>query len=176
MNTTQNSTKSKIVKVIGVDLAKDHCDVIGYDENGKICLRLDGCSYAKLREILSNLPQAVVLMEACKGSMFHARSIADLGHEVRLVKGADVKALRNINHKNDLRDAAYIAKLYFVPGTTYVYIKSQQQQLLQTSKMERFFSQIGTGVTGSSLWLHSKEGSGLKTRGWLKSAEPVGRS
>ena len=42
MNTTQNSTKSKIVKVIGVDLAKDHCDVIGYDENGKICLRLDG--------------------------------------------------------------------------------------------------------------------------------------
>ena len=36
MNTTQNSTKSKIVKVIGVDLAKDHCDVIGYDENGKI--------------------------------------------------------------------------------------------------------------------------------------------
>ena len=34
MNTTQNSTKSKIVKVIGVDLAKDHCDVIGYDENG----------------------------------------------------------------------------------------------------------------------------------------------
>ena len=81
MNTTQNSTKSKIVKVIGVDLAKDHCDVIGYDENGKICLRLDGCSYAKLREILSNLPQAVVLMEACKGSMFHARSIADLGHE-----------------------------------------------------------------------------------------------
>lgn len=131
MNTTQNSTKSKIVKVIGVDLAKDHCDVIGYDENGKICLRLDGCSYAKLREILSNLPQAVVLMEACKGSMFHARSIADLGHEVRLVKGADVKALRNINHKNDLRDAAYIAKLYFVPGTTYVYIKSQQQQSLQ---------------------------------------------
>ena len=51
-----------------------------------------------------------------------------------------------------------------------------QQEVLQTSKMERFFSQIGTGVTGSSLWLHSKEGSGLKTRGWLKSAEPVGRS
>ena len=64
MNTTQNSTKSKIVKVIGVDLAKDHCDVIGYDENGIICLRLDGCSYAKLREILANLPQAVVLMDA----------------------------------------------------------------------------------------------------------------
>ena len=44
MNTTQNSTKSKIVKVIGVDLAKDHCDVIGYDENGKIWpLRIVTC-------------------------------------------------------------------------------------------------------------------------------------
>ena len=46
----------------------------------------------------------------------------------------------------------------------------------QTSKMERFFSQTGTGVSGSSPWLHSREGSGLSTRGWLKSAEPVGRS
>ena len=55
--------------------------------------------------------------------MFHARSIADLGHKVRLVKGTDVKALRNVNHKNDLRDAAYIANLYFVPGIKYVYIK-----------------------------------------------------
>ena len=63
--------------------------------------------------------------------MFHARSIADLGHKVRLVKGTDVKALRNVNHKNDLRDAAYIANLYFVPGIKYVYIKSQQQQSLQ---------------------------------------------
>ena len=49
-------------------------------------------------------------------------------------------------------------------------------ELRQTSKMERFFSQTGTGVSGSSPWLHSREGSGLSTRGWLKSAEPVGRS
>ena len=55
MNTTQNSTKSKIVKVIGVDLAKDHCDVIGYDENGKICLRKlfkNPCSQAELNKIV----------------------------------------------------------------------------------------------------------------------------
>ena len=55
MNTTQNSTKSKIVKVIGVDLAKDHCDVIGYNENGKICLRKlfkNPCSQAELNKIV----------------------------------------------------------------------------------------------------------------------------
>ena len=61
-------------------------------------------------------------------------------------------------------------------GLAEVVAAEQGGFVLQTSKMERFFSQIGTEVTGSSLWLHSKEGSGLKTRGWLKSAEPVGRS
>lgn len=44
--------------------------------------------------------------------------------------------------------------------------------LRQTSKMERFFSQPGTGVICSSLWLHSKEGSGLKTRGGLIQRSP----
>ena len=36
MNTTHNSTGRKIAKVIGIDLAKDHCDAVGYDENRKI--------------------------------------------------------------------------------------------------------------------------------------------
>ena len=114
MNTTHNSTGRKVAKVIGIDLAKDRCDAVGYDENRKICFKLAECSYEELRKTLANMPQAVVLMEACKGSMFHARSIADLGHEVRLVKGNDVKALRNVNQKNDLRDAVYIANLYVV--------------------------------------------------------------
>ena len=131
MNTTHNSTGRKIAKVIGIDLAKDHCDAVGYDENRKICFKLAECSYEELRKTLANMPQAVVLMEACKGSMFHARSIADLGHEVRLVKGSDVKALRNVNQKNDLRDAVYIANLYFVPGIQYAFVKNQRQQSLQ---------------------------------------------
>ena len=131
MNTTHNSTGRKVAKVIGIDLAKDHCDAVGYDENRKICFKLAECSYEELRKTLANMPQAVVLMEACKGSMFHARSIADLGHEVRLVKGNDVKALRNVNQKNDLRDAVYIANLYFVPGIQYVFVKNQRQQSLQ---------------------------------------------
>ncbi len=49
----------------------------------------------------------------------------------RLVKGADVKALRNVRHKNDMRDADYIASLFYVPGTKYVFVKNQRQQSLQ---------------------------------------------
>ena len=38
MNPTQVSSKSQVAVVIGIDLAKDHCDVVGYAANNKICL------------------------------------------------------------------------------------------------------------------------------------------
>ena len=88
----------------------------------------------------------------------------------------------NVNGEQLLLNGAGLrTKIFFKVYTAGLYLKAPARRntevmVLQTPKMERFFSQIGTGVTGSSLWLHSKEGSGLKTRGWLKSAEPVGRS
>lgn len=82
-------------------------------------------------EWLANCNPAVVLMESCKGSTVRARKIADLGHDSRLVKGADVEALRNVCQKDDIRDADYIARLFYVPGTKYVFVKNQRQQSLQ---------------------------------------------
>ncbi len=104
MKPTRVSSKSRVAGVIGIDLAKDHCDVVGYGANNKICIIKCGCSYPKLMEMLANMPSAVVLMEACKGSMFRARAIANLGHD---------------------------ARLYYVSGTIYVFIKNEHQQTLQ---------------------------------------------
>ena len=84
-----------------------------------------------IMEWLANAHPAVVLMESCKGCHVRARDIADLGHDARLVKGADVKALRNVCQKNDIRDADYIARLLYVPGTKFVFVKNQRQQSLQ---------------------------------------------
>lgn len=70
-----------------------------------------------------------------------------------------------------------IPRLYVVGEAASIWgLTYQGACVRQTSKMEQFFSQAGTGVTGFSLWLHSKKSSGFKTRWWLKSAEPVGRS
>ena len=80
-----------------------------------------------IMEWLANAQPAVVLMESCKGCHVRARDIADLGHDTRLVKGADVKALRNVCQKNDIRDADYIARLLYVPGTKFVFVKNQRQ-------------------------------------------------
>ena len=42
-----------------------------------------------------------------------------------------LKALRNVCQKDDIRDADYIARLFYVPGTKYVFVKNQRQQSLQ---------------------------------------------
>ena len=109
MNSTQVFEKRKIAVAIGIDLAKDHCDVVAYNADNKICFTKANMTYPKLMEWLANAQPAVVLMESCKGCHVRARDIADLGHDTRLVKGADVKALRNVCQKNDIRDADYIA-------------------------------------------------------------------
>lgn len=121
MNTTQVFEKRKIAVAIGIDLAKDHCDVVAYNADNKICFTKANWAYPHLMEWLANAQPAVVLMESCKGCHVRARDIADLGHDTRLVKGADVKALRNVCQKNDIRDADYIARLLYVPGTKFVF-------------------------------------------------------
>ena len=131
MNTTQVFEKRKIAVAIGIDLAKDHCDVVAYNADNKICFTKANWAYPHLMEWLANAQPAVVLMESCKGCHVRARDIADLGHDTRLVKGADVKALRNVCQKNDIRDADYIARLLYVPGTKFVFVKNQRQQSLQ---------------------------------------------
>ena len=37
MNSTQVCEKRKIAVTIGIDLAKDHCDVVAYNADNKIC-------------------------------------------------------------------------------------------------------------------------------------------
>ena len=54
--------------VIGIDLAKSHCDIVGCDKDRKMVLKRPRIPHRKLLEMLSNMPRAVVLMEACGGS------------------------------------------------------------------------------------------------------------
>lgn len=66
--------------VIGIDLAKSHCDVVGYDKDRKMVLKRPRIAHRKLLEMLSNMPRAVVLMEACGGSHCFVRKVQALGH------------------------------------------------------------------------------------------------
>ena len=101
---------------------------MGFNERRAPVFEWPRISYPELMNRLAQLPPAAVLMEACNGAHDKARRIADLGHDARLVNAADVKAVRNTRHKNDRRDARYIATLFFLPDIKYVQVKTSAQQ------------------------------------------------
>jgi transposase len=68
-------------------------------------------------------------MEACAGAHFWARTIAELGHEVRLMPPAYVKPYVR-RQKNDLADAAAIGEAVTRPSMRFVPIKSEAQQAM----------------------------------------------
>lgn len=49
LNSTQVFEKCKIAVAIGIDLAKDHCDVVAYNADNKICFTKANMPYPKLR-------------------------------------------------------------------------------------------------------------------------------
>ena len=53
MNSTQVFEKRKIAVAIGIDLAKDHCDVVAYNADNKICFTKANMTYPKLRSEIS---------------------------------------------------------------------------------------------------------------------------
>ena len=48
MNSTQVFEKRKIAVAIGIDLAKDHCDVVAYNTDNKVCFSKANRSFPKL--------------------------------------------------------------------------------------------------------------------------------
>jgi len=110
------------VITIGLDLAKNVFQVHGVDGAGRVTVR------KKLRRIevlgfFEALSPCLVGMEACATSHYWAREIAALGHEVRLMPAAYVKAYVR-RQKNDAADAEAICEAVTRPTMRFVPVKS----------------------------------------------------
>src|SRR5690554_3413645 len=72
------------IVILGIDLGKNSCSVVGLDENGTVVvrrrMRRDG-----VIAFAAKLPLSTMAMEACCGAHHMGRSLAALGHEVRLM-------------------------------------------------------------------------------------------
>ena len=112
--------------VVGVDTAKRVFQLHWVDiETGEIVdLRL---TRAKFLEHFANRAPCLVAMEACGGSQHWARSLQELGHEVRLLPAKMVRPFVGGN-KNDAHDARAIWTAVQQPGIKTVAIKSEEQQ------------------------------------------------
>jgi transposase len=79
-------------------------------------------------KFFAQLPRCLVGLEACAGAHYWAREIGALGHEVRLMAPARVKAYVKAGAKNDAADAAACNEAVTRPSMRFVPVKTPAQQ------------------------------------------------
>jgi transposase len=118
------------IAVLGIDLGKNSCSVVGLDAAGRVVLRrrLQREGVVKLA---AELPGCVMAMEACCGAHHLGRRLRDQGHHVRLMSPEYVRPYVKAQ-KNDDRDAEAIAEAATRPTMRFVELKSEMQLDMQS--------------------------------------------
>lgn len=118
------------IVILGIDLGKNSCSIVGLDANGTVIvrrrMRRDG-----VIAFAAKLKPCTMAMEACCGAHHMGRSLAGLGHEVRLMSPEYVRPYVKAQ-KNDDRDAEAIAEAATRPTMRFVELKSEEQLDVQT--------------------------------------------
>src|SRR5947207_6836462 len=118
------------IAVLGIDLGKNVCSVVGLDASGAVVLRRR-VRRDTLIDLVAKLPVCIVGMEACCGAHHLARLFTALGHNVRLMSPEYVRPYVKAQ-KNDDRDAEGIAEAATRPTMRFVELKSEEQLDMQT--------------------------------------------
>ena len=114
------------IVILGVDLGKNACSVVGVDAAGAVVVRRS-MRRQTLVDYVAKLPVCVVAMEACCGAHYLGRLFAAHGHEIRLMSPEYVRPYVKAQ-KNDDRDAEGIAEAASRPTMRFVPVKSEEVQ------------------------------------------------
>jgi len=123
------------VSVLGIDLGKNVCSIVGLDASGAVVLRRR-VKRETLIGLVAKLPASIIAMEACCDAHYLGRLFADQGHDVRLMSPEYVRPYIKAQ-KNDDRDAEGIAEAATRPTMRFVELKSQEQLDMQTLHRSR---------------------------------------
>jgi transposase len=114
------------ITTVGLDLAKRVFQVHGNNAAGQVVLR-KVLRRTQVLPFFAKLPPCLVGMEACGTSHHWARELIGLGHTVKLMPPAYVKAYVK-RGKTDAADAEAICEAVTRPSMRFVPIKSREQQ------------------------------------------------
>ena len=133
------------IVILGIDLGKNSCSVVGLDKGGAVVLR------RRMRRegvitLATKLSPCVMAMEACCGAHHMGRALAALGHEIRLMSPKYVRPYVKAQ-KNDGRDAEAIAEAATRPTMRFVELKSEEQLDVQTLHRVNCFNDRGEAPT-----------------------------
>ncbi len=118
-----------VIKVLGIDLAKNSFQLHGVDKNSQVVLKKK-LSRKQLPAFIANLPPCLIGIEACGGSHYWVRTLTALGHKVKIIAPQFVKPYVKSN-KNDAVDAEAICEAVQRPNMRFVPSKSIDQQDIQ---------------------------------------------
>jgi transposase len=110
----------------GVDLAKSVFQVHGVDAQDRVVVQRQLRREQVLR-FFAKQPPALIGLEACGSAHHWARELGKLGHEVKLMPPAYVKAYLKRN-KNDARDAEACCEAVSRPTMRFVPVKTVERQ------------------------------------------------
>ncbi len=122
-------SKEKVIKFVGIDLAKRSFHLYAVDGEGRAVLSRK-VTRARLSAVVAQLPACTIAMEACGSAHHWARLFRTFGHEVRLIAPQFVKPYVKSN-KNDAADAEAICEAAQRPGMRFVAVKTVEQQDIQ---------------------------------------------
>ena len=114
------------IKTIGLDLAKSVFQAHGVDTNGKTML-VKRLHRKQMIPFFSKLSPCLIGVEACATAHYWARTLTEMGHEVRLMPPSYVKGYVK-RGKSDALDAEAICEAVRRPTMRYVPVKTVEQQ------------------------------------------------
>jgi len=117
------------IAVLGIDLGKNSCSLVGLDQNGAVVMRRR-MRPGSIVGFTRSLSACIVAMEACCGAHHLGRQLVAQGHTVRLMSPEYVRPYVKAQ-KNDDRDAEAIAEAATRPTMRFVTLKSEAQLDLQ---------------------------------------------
>ncbi|NTJ66546.1 IS110 family transposase [Agrobacterium rhizogenes] len=118
------------ISILGIDIGKNSCSVVGVDEKGAVIVRRT-MRRQTLIEFVSRLPTCTIAMEACCGAHHLGRLFVSQGHQVRLMSPEYVRPYVKAQ-KNDDRDAEGIAEAASRPTMRFVDLKSEERLDVQS--------------------------------------------
>lgn len=122
-----------MITTIGLDLAKSVFQAHGIDEAGQTVL-VKRLHRKQMLPFFSKLPPCLIGVEACGTAHFWARTLAAMGHEVRLIPPSYVRAYVK-RGKSDALDAEAICEAVQRPTMRFVPVKTvEQQSILMTHR------------------------------------------
>ena len=143
------------ITTIGLDLAKSVFQVHGVDESGATIL-VKRLHRKQMLPFFSKLSPCLVGVEACGTAHYWARTLAAMGHEVRLIPPSYVKAYVK-RGKSDALDAEAICEAVQRPTMRFVPVKTvEQQSILMTHRARSLLVRQRT-MTANALRAHLAE-------------------